>query len=821
MAFEPSYRDLAARYADSYPLLVNARAERRDIERSIAREIARIVGNLKGAHEVAKSQEDALRAGLTVTTGAAGLDSDLGTRLRELERLKLVDETLFETYLGKARTAEQQATYEDRDIRVISPAEVPGAQAFPNRWLVMVCLSMVGLGLGLSLGLLLDALEAGFRSARHTESELGHPVLAAVPWLDDRQRTLDGRLVDPSRYLANRPHSQYAEAVHAIRAGLRMGGRAAAQIVLVTSSGAGEGKSVLALSVALSAARGGQKVLLIDADLRAPSLSGYFGAQHRLGLVDVLTGLVGAEETTIAVSGGLSIMPAGRRSAVAPDLFGSARMAHYLTHLRAVYDLVVIDTAPAGLVVDARVLAPVSDGVIFVVGWLATAREEVLRSLRTFAAGKGCRHRAQQDRRAPAPLRYRAAAGHVVRGAAGGGVMRPASHPRRHGLFVYDAARAIAALAVLASHARSLVLLDAADQPPLSLPARIVFAATGLGHQAVVVFFVVSGALVTRSLLRMQAGVWSPADFAVARLCRLLLVLVPCLLLGALEDRLGLSGATATYGALGTSATVVADRLAVGTLVGNLAFLQGMVVPVFGSNVPLWTLSVEAWCYAGAFCVFAVGRAPRQPVQAAVCIVAFGLAAAVVLTPAFWQLVPLWAVGAASAVHRPRPGRRASFGDVGTTEKPSAGQAGRSRALALIALVGATLAARSFGGEHQAFADYALALVAAGSLTVLSTWTPRPGIAVRTLRRLADLSYSLYLSHIPLLALCASWALQGRRLPFEVGSVALATFLALVALGQATLLWAVFERHTGAVRDALLLRLHEADFDIRRRRATP
>ena len=380
--------DLAARYADSFPLLVNARAERRGIERSIAREIGRIVANLQGAYDVAKSQEDALRAGLTVTTGAAGLDSDLGARLRELERLKLVDETMFETYLAKARTAEQQATYEDRDVRVISPAEVPSIPAYPKRSLAAGCMAVFGLGLGIALGLLLDAFEAGFRSSRDTETELGLPVLAAVPWLDNRERIVEGRLVDPSRYLANRPHSRYAEAVHAIRAGVRMSGRSAAQVVLVTSSVAGEGKSVLALSVALSAARAGQRVLLLDADLRAPSLSIYFGAQHRLGLVDLLTGLVGTDETTVALGGGLSIMPAGRRSAVAPDLFASPRMAHYLAHLRAVYDLVVIDAAPVGVVVDARVLAGLSDRVVFVVGWRATARAEVSRNLRMLQPDK-------------------------------------------------------------------------------------------------------------------------------------------------------------------------------------------------------------------------------------------------------------------------------------------------------------------------------------------------------------------------------------------------------------------------------------------------
>ncbi len=375
--------DLAARYTETYPFLVNARAERREVEKAIAREIARILANMHDAYEVARGQEEALRARLTATTGAAGLDNDLGPQLRALERQKLVDQTLFEAYLAKARAAEQQSTFEDRDVRIISPAERPTVPAYPQRWLVAACMTVFGLALGVGLGLGLDALAPGFLSPRQTEVELGLPVIAAVPWLPTRERYLEGKLVDPSRYLANRPLSRYAEAVHCIRAGVRMSGEHPAKIVLVTSSSAGEGKSVIALSLALTAARAGQRVLLLDADLRSPSLSRYFGYEHRLGLVDMLAGLVGTDETTMPAGGGLSVMPSGRRSAVAPDLFGSARMAVYVEHLRSAYDLVVIDAAPAGAVVDARILTILSDRVVFVVGWRATAREAVERSLRS------------------------------------------------------------------------------------------------------------------------------------------------------------------------------------------------------------------------------------------------------------------------------------------------------------------------------------------------------------------------------------------------------------------------------------------------------
>ncbi|MBE7202219.1 MAG: AAA family ATPase, partial [Parafilimonas terrae] len=366
--------DLASHYSDGHPALAAARAEKREIDRNIAREVARIVANLKGSYDIAAAQEQGLTADLGRATAAAGVDSDLGLRLRELERVRTVDQTLFETYLTRAKEAEQQANYEERDIRVISPAEVPSVPAVPQASLALALALAVGLGLGIGAGLALDAFENGFATAEQVEAAFALPVLAAVPWLSPRARMVEGRVVDLPRFLAGAPQSRYAEAVHAVRAGIRRSGGFPAGIVLVTSSASGEGKSNLALSLGVSAARSGQRVLLLDADLRQPTMSRYFGFEHRLGLVDMLSGLVGTAETTVPLAPGLAIMPSGRATAAAPDLFASERMAHYLAFVRRSYDLVVIDAAPSAEVVDAAILADLSDRIVFVVGWRSTAR---------------------------------------------------------------------------------------------------------------------------------------------------------------------------------------------------------------------------------------------------------------------------------------------------------------------------------------------------------------------------------------------------------------------------------------------------------------
>lgn len=378
--------DLAARYSDAYPALVTVRAERREAERALAREMARIVANLRNAYDIAKSRADGMKADVALATNAAGLDSDLGRQLRELERVRLVDQTVFESYLARARAAEQQATFEERDARVVSPATDPVVPSKPRTRLVLFCATLLGLGLGVALGLVLDALRPGFLSVADLEAASGMPVVAAIDLLRPRDRTLDGHRLDPARLLARRPRGRYAEAVHALRGALHLDAAHHPAVMLVASAAQGEGKTTLALSLAISAALAGRRTLLLDADARNPALSRDLGLADRLGLLDMLSGLVGTAETTVPIGPNLALMPAGRSAAVAADLFASPRMGRYLDHLRGCYDLVIVDAAPVGVGADAEALARRCDRVLFVAGWRDTPKAVVLRGLARLAA---------------------------------------------------------------------------------------------------------------------------------------------------------------------------------------------------------------------------------------------------------------------------------------------------------------------------------------------------------------------------------------------------------------------------------------------------
>ena len=376
--------DLRAHYGDQHPLVISARAERRDVERAISAEVQRILLNLKNDYDVAKAHEESLQSSLKQVSGESGLDSSVGVRLRELERLNAANKTLFETFLDRAKLTQEQSSFEEREARVISPATKPGSPSSPKKALMIGLAGVVGLLLGSGGAFALDKLSAGFMSAREIEEKLAVPVLSSVAVVSEKARRVDNKLLDPTRYLVARPLSRYAESIRTARVGTQMADiDRPAKVVLITSSTPQEGKTTLAQSLAFSALRARQKVLLIDGDLRHPSLSKYFGAEQKGGLVDYLTGATRLEDLMV-YSDVIALMPAGAETINPPDLLGSEKMRRFIEEQRAHFDYIVIDSPPVGPVIDAKVLSNFVDKVIFVVRWQVTPRELVAQSLDHF-----------------------------------------------------------------------------------------------------------------------------------------------------------------------------------------------------------------------------------------------------------------------------------------------------------------------------------------------------------------------------------------------------------------------------------------------------
>lgn len=374
--------DLVTRYGERHPMVVNVRAERREIDRQISAEINRVIANLKNDYDVAQSRADSMASSVAAASGQTGAESTLTIRLRELERDASANRVLYETFLNQSKLTSEQSEVDIQDARIITPALPSGVPSFPNKPLVLAAGMALGLAFGLGFAVLLDMLNAGFSSPRQVEEITGLPVLASVEWVDLPSATGEGNVAVVD-YLTTKPLSRFSESIRSLRAGVQMSDvDNPPQVIQVTSASPGEGKTSLAISLAVSAASSGKRVVLIDCDLRRPSVSQQFALTEKPGLVELLAQTASSEGILHRdKASGVYVLGSGAKTQNPPDLLGSARMQSLIEQLRQSFDLVVLDAPPIGPVVDASVLAPLVDKVLFVIRWNTTAREFVRHSL--------------------------------------------------------------------------------------------------------------------------------------------------------------------------------------------------------------------------------------------------------------------------------------------------------------------------------------------------------------------------------------------------------------------------------------------------------
>lgn len=351
-----------------------------------------------------------------------------------------------------------------------------------------------------------------------------------------------------------------------------------------------------------------------------------------------------------------------------------------------------------------------------------------------------------------------------------------------------DMLRGLASLGVVIGHARSFTLVPYADALNHDLAAKAVYALGGLGHVCVMIFFALSGFLVGgSSLAAMQRGQFFWRAYAAARLSRLWTVLVPALALTAVLDAIGygLAPTGAYEGAFhallssGPSPTIPTTH-ALRVLIGNLLFLQTILVPVFGSNGPLWSLAYEAWYYL-TFPLIAYGVCVAQG-AGRIAFIAAGIIILLLLPISVVSLGIPWVAGALVAKFPDRDGAnvrlaRASFWSL----------------LTLASLAYAALA-KTLGG------DILLGCVVAVWLRDLAVLPSLGGIYACAAHSLSEISYSLYAVHFPLLALLWFWLLAPlQRQPGVTAALQIAFFVA-AALCYAAVTWLLFERRTERVR---------------------
>jgi capsular exopolysaccharide synthesis family protein len=390
--------------------VVNARAQLRATKKLIDEEVHRILENTREAYKVAQSREDALTKSLSNLKNVSNESGIEQVRLRELQREADANRTLYESFLARYKETSAQESLELPDARLVSKADVPLNPSFPKTTLILAFSGLLGVGFGGLLAFVLDSFDHRVKSLRQAEEVTGVPTLAAVPAIGTRElsnRANRGRQelenYDPNavqllptamqpplmRYVLDEPTSLFAESVRAVRLAIQRAARhEPTKSIMVTSSIDGEGKTTLAVNLALSIASLGQRVILVEGDLRNPEMSRSLCPQASVGVVEVALGRARFEQALFFDRPtGLAVLPSPPKPRDEADnefVFSDA-MRNMLDHLRKHFDYVIIDSPPLVPLVDARALGEVADRVVLTIRWDSTPRDVVAQALETLA----------------------------------------------------------------------------------------------------------------------------------------------------------------------------------------------------------------------------------------------------------------------------------------------------------------------------------------------------------------------------------------------------------------------------------------------------
>jgi capsular exopolysaccharide synthesis family protein len=379
--------DLSARYGDKHPSIINVRAELRDVRRQIGSEISKIIGGLAQEAESARIRERSLQTQLGELQNRAAHTNSAEVKMRELEREAQANRVLYENFLGRFKETAETEDMQQADARVIARADMPLDPSFPNKKL-FVALAFVGSALfGVLLAIIVERLDNGFRSADQIEQITGISGLGMVPAVPAAQR-LSSTLEE---FLIKKPSSSFAESVRSVRTALLYSHvDKPPRAVLITSAVPEEGKSSLAISLARSSAKAGQKVLLIDADMRRPRVHRILNGRNDATLADLFAGQKTAEEVlNVDEETGMHFICTRAGMPNPQDLLGSQHMRDFIRSVSQHYDLVVIDSPPVLAASDSVVLSRVVDATVFVVRWENTPRPVVLGALKQLQAVGG------------------------------------------------------------------------------------------------------------------------------------------------------------------------------------------------------------------------------------------------------------------------------------------------------------------------------------------------------------------------------------------------------------------------------------------------
>ncbi len=379
---QAEYANLNARYGAKNPRLLENRAELDEVMRAIKQEQSTVITRAQQEVNAATENQDSLRRRLEQEKNSAYNGNSKAVEYSLARREYEANRALYDGLQQRLQEAGIIAGLHSSNIRPIDAADAPDFPSSPRRSVNLSMGLLCGLGFGLLLSFTIEALDTNIKSIYDIEERLGLPMLGVVP-------QVDAKLLSPETFVRDATSplpgawSRLAEAYRSLRTTILLA-RAGTppQVILISSARPSEGKTSITTLEAIVFALNGARVLLIDSDLRRPSVHLRFRIANKVGLTSVLTGKSTLHDAIVPVDAvpSLHLLPAGPIAPMPAELLGSLQMQRLIEGLRSSYDFILIDTPPVLTVTDAAVLVSISDGVVLVLRYAQSSRNVVARA---------------------------------------------------------------------------------------------------------------------------------------------------------------------------------------------------------------------------------------------------------------------------------------------------------------------------------------------------------------------------------------------------------------------------------------------------------
>ena len=378
-----TYIHLGQKYGDEHPRVAQLQAQLTALQVKIDQEVEQIVQAFESQYQVAQARERAL---------AEHIDSlqqevrQLNTKAVQYGVLKRDAESnlrLSDLLLNRLKEASVSSDLTSgNNIRIIDPAEVPSRPINVRTTRTLGMAALLGLFVGVGLVAFIGYLDNTLKTPEEAEEFLGFPIVGVIEQFRARRGSKEDQ--DDGLVTRGAPHSRSTEAFKTLRANLLFSYTdLPRKVFLISSPHPHDGKTTVAANLAMVMAQTERRVLLVDADLRNPSLHRLFAVENRNGLSEQL--LTETYTPTIEVGDdGLSMITAGVQPLNPSELLESKRMQRFLAFAREHYDIVIIDSPPILAVSDALVLSPYVDGILVVLRAGATPYDHARRAIASF-----------------------------------------------------------------------------------------------------------------------------------------------------------------------------------------------------------------------------------------------------------------------------------------------------------------------------------------------------------------------------------------------------------------------------------------------------